>query len=108
MLLRARVVLPVAQPPIDDGAVWISGNRISSVGRWRDRAVGAGEQVEDLGDAVLLPGLVNAHCHLDYTMMRRAIQPQRSFTEWIGRINALKRSLGPDDYRAAIGRGGIW
>jgi cytosine/adenosine deaminase-related metal-dependent hydrolase len=61
--------------------------------------------VIDLGERVLMPGLVNAHCHLDYTMMRRSIQPQRSFTEWIRRINALKRSLGSEDYRAAISKG---
>jgi len=90
MLLRARVVLPVAQPPIDDGAVWISGNRIRSVGRWRDRAVGAGEQVEDLGDAVLLPGLVNAHCHLDYTDLAGEIPATRLFTDWIKSITTAK------------------
>ena len=90
MLLRARVVLPVAQPPIDDGAVWISGNRIRSVGRWRDMAVGAGEQVEDLGDAVLLPGLVNAHCHLDYTDLAGEIPATRLFTDWIKSITTAK------------------
>src|SRR2546422_7905502 len=90
MLLRARVVLPVAQPPIDDGAVWISGNRIRSVGRWRDMAVGAGEQVEDLGEAVLLPGLVNAHCHLDYTDLAGEIPATRLFTDWIKSITTAK------------------
>ncbi len=83
MLLRARVVLPVTRPPIDDGAVWISGNRIRSVGRWRDMAVSAGEQVEELGDAVLLPGLVNAHCHLDYTDLAGELPATRLFTDWI-------------------------
>ena len=36
MLLRARVVVPVSQPPIDNGAVFVSGTRIRAVGRWRD------------------------------------------------------------------------
>ncbi|HEV7867795.1 MAG TPA: amidohydrolase family protein, partial [Chthoniobacteraceae bacterium] len=53
----------------------------------------------------LLPGLINAHCHLDYTMMRHAIDPPKSFTAWVQRINALKRSLDNDDYLAAIRRG---
>ena len=105
MILRARTVVPVSHVPIEDGAVVVSGNTITAVGPFAEiRAAHPGE-VTDLGERVLLPGLVNAHCHLDYTMMRRAIQPQRSFTEWIGRINALKRCLGPDDYRAAIVRG---
>ncbi len=105
MILRARTVVPVSHAPIDDGAVVISGNTITAVGRFADiRAAHPGE-VTDLGEQVLLPGLVNAHCHLDYTMMRRAIQPQRSFTSWIGRINSLKRCLGPSDYRLAVERG---
>ena len=105
MILRARVVLPISAPPIEDGAVVVTGNSITAVGRFADiRAAHTGE-VHDLGERALMPGLVNAHCHLDYTMMRRALQPQRSFTEWIRRINALKRTLGPDDYRSAIDRG---
>ncbi|MEO6739157.1 MAG: amidohydrolase family protein [Chthoniobacteraceae bacterium] len=105
MILRARSVIPVSAAPIADGAVVVTGNTIAAVGPFAEiRAAHTGE-VTDLGEQVLMPGLVNAHCHLDYSMMRRAIQPQRSFTEWIGRINALKRSLGPDDYRAAIQRG---
>ena len=105
MILRARTVVPISHAPIEDGAVVVSGNTITAAGPFAEiRAAHSGE-VTDLGERVLLPGLVNAHCHLDYTMMRRAIQPRRSFTEWIGRINALKRSLGPDDYRAAIVRG---
>ena len=105
MILRARCVVPVCGTPISDGAVVVAGNTIAAVGPFAEiRAAHSGE-VTDLGESVLMPGLVNAHCHLDYSMMRRAIHPQRSFTEWIGRINALKRSLGPDDYRAAIVRG---
>ena len=105
MILRARAVIPISAAPIHDGAVVVSGSTITAVGPFAEiRAAHSGE-VTDLGERILMPGLVNAHCHLDYTMMRRAIQPQRSFTEWIGRINALKRSLGPEDYRAAIVRG---
>jgi aminodeoxyfutalosine deaminase len=105
MILRARIVLPIEGAPIEDGAVAVAGNTISAVGRFADVRAASGGDVIDLGERVLMPGLVNAHCHLDYSMLRRAIQPQRSFTEWIRRINAIKRSLGPDDYRYAIARG---
>ena len=75
--LRARVILPVSQPAIEDGAVFISRGRIAAVGRWRDLRAKAPAQVRDLGEAILLPGLVNAHCHLDYTDMAGAIPPTR-------------------------------
>jgi cytosine/adenosine deaminase-related metal-dependent hydrolase len=82
----------------------VEGNAIAAVGPWDELRAREGE-VFELGESVLMPGLVNAHCHLDFTMMRRAISPQRSFTAWIRRINALKRSLSDDDYLAAIATG---
>ena len=86
MFLRARVVLPVAQPPIDDGAVLVSGQRIEAVGRWKDlRSRGAGPVVH-LDGTILMPGLVNAHCHLDYTDMAGEIAPTKRFTDWIKTI----------------------
>src|SRR6266487_3666890 len=90
MILRARVVLPVTRPPIDDGAVLISGNRIRTVCGWRDLSVRAGEQVVELGDTVLLPGLVNSHCHLDYTDLAGEIPATKLFTDWIKSITTAK------------------
>ena len=90
MLLRARIVLPIARPPIEDGAVLISGRRIVAVGAWPELAAAAGNRVVDLGESVLLPGLVNAHCHLDYTDMAGKIPPPKNFADWIQAIVALK------------------
>ena len=61
-----------------------------TVSRWRDQTVPVGEPVVDLGETVLLPGLVNAHCHLDYTDMAGEIAPTRFFTDWIKTITAAK------------------
>lgn len=104
-ILRARQVLPVTGPVIGNGAVVVSGNAVTAVGPWDEICGSHGGNIVDLGEQILMPGLVNAHCHLDYTMMRRAISPQRSFTEWVRRINALKRTLSDDDYRNAIAKG---
>lgn len=90
LLLRARVVLPVSQPPIEDGAVLVSGNRIASVGSRTDLSRLSGNTMVDLGDSILLPGLVNAHCHLDYTRMAGTVPPQKSFTDWIKLITTAK------------------
>ncbi|HKS38835.1 MAG TPA: hypothetical protein VJW76_16695, partial [Verrucomicrobiae bacterium] len=90
MILRARVVLPVSSPPIEDGAVRIAGNRIVSVARWRDLAPPAGEEIVDLGNTILLPGLINAHCHLDYTGMAGRLAPTRTFVDWIKTITTEK------------------
>ena len=90
MLLRARIVLPVARPPIENGVVHVSGNRIRFVGERREFSPPPGEEIADLGDVILLPGLINAHCHLDYTDFAGKIPPTRFFTDWIKSIVALK------------------
>ena len=105
MILRARVVVPMDGPPIPDGAVAIVDHKITAVGPAADLGQDHAGPVEDLGDVALLPGLINAHCHLDYTILRRAIDPPKSFSAWVQRINAIKRSLGPEDYLKSIARG---
>jgi cytosine/adenosine deaminase-related metal-dependent hydrolase len=82
-ILRARLVLPITSGPIEDGAVRVAGNRIADVGHWKDFEPANGEEVFDLGESLLLPGLINAHCHLDYTDMAGRLTPQKSFTDWI-------------------------
>ncbi len=105
MIVRARTVVTMDGPPIENGAVAVSGNRIVDVGRFDDiKTRNAGNTV-DLGEQVLLPGLINAHCHLDYTCLRGKIPPQKSFTEWIRAINAEKATLAPKDYIASINEG---
>jgi cytosine/adenosine deaminase-related metal-dependent hydrolase len=99
------MVVPVDAPPLENGAVVVDGNSIVAVGKPGDLTWMDDGPVVDLGEVVLLPGLINAHCHLDYTMMRYAISPPKSFTAWVQRINALKRSLDSDDYLSAIERG---
>ena len=99
--LRARFVLPVGSPPIENGAVRVEGSRIVEVGPWRD----LGGTAEDLGDVVLMPGLINAHCHLDYTGMRNAILFSGKFSHWVRRLNELKRTQTDDEYLQAIAEG---
>ncbi|MGO8675710.1 MAG: amidohydrolase family protein [Limisphaerales bacterium] len=97
MILRARVVLPLRQAPIADGAVLVRRNRIAAVGRWRDLST-LDHSVIDLGETALLPGLVNAHCHLDYTDMAGLFLPPRVFTDWLKLMNAAKAGWTTTDY----------
>jgi cytosine/adenosine deaminase-related metal-dependent hydrolase len=98
MILRARVVVPVLQPPIENGAVVISHDRIRAVGLWPDlRPRQTGEMV-DFGEVMLVPGLVNAHCHLDYTDMAGLLPPPKTFTDWIHLMIAAKAQWEYPDY----------
>ncbi len=97
-LLRARVVLPVSGPPVADGVVRLAGNRIESLIRRRDLPESDRAAVVDLGDVILAPGLVNAHCHLDYTSMAGQIAPPRTFIDWIKLITTSKAGAIYSDF----------
>lgn len=90
MLLRARLVVPGRRRPIENGALALADGRIAAVGRWPDLARTFTGPPCDLGEVLLLPGLVNAHCHLDYTDMAGLLPPPKRFTDWIKAITALK------------------
>jgi cytosine/adenosine deaminase-related metal-dependent hydrolase len=98
LLLRARWLLPVSRPPIRDGAVWIGGNRVLRVGTWADLRRAEAQAVVDLGDSLLMPGLVNAHCHLDYTDMAGQFPPPAIFSDWLKLITATKAGWTFSDY----------
>ena len=105
MIIRARIVVTMHGAPIENGAVAVSGNRIVDVGRFDDIKTRSAGNTVDLGEQALLPGLINAHCHLDYTCLRGKIPPQKSFTDWVRAINAEKAKLSPEDFLASINDG---
>ncbi len=89
-LIRARTVWPGDRPPIENGGLAVAHGRILHVGKWADlRRTFAGPW-QDLRETLILPGLVNAHCHLDYTAMAGLIPPVRSFTDWVKSITTIK------------------
>ncbi len=61
---RAAKVLPISGPPIDDGVVLTKDGLIVAVGRTRDVQVPAGYELIDCGDAWIIPGIVEMHCHI--------------------------------------------
>lgn len=101
LLLRARLALPVVQPPIEDAGIRVRGTRIEAVGAWKSlRRRHTGPRL-DLGETLVLPGLINAHCHLDYTHMAGMFPPPRSFTDWIKSITVAKQTWSDGEFRAS-------
>src|SRR5207248_11472586 len=102
MIIRSRIVATMDGPPIENGVVAISGSRIIDVGNFPEvSARHSGQEIVDLGEQALLPGFINAHCHLDYTCLRGKIPPQQSFADWIRAINAEKAKVTKEDYLAS-------
>jgi cytosine/adenosine deaminase-related metal-dependent hydrolase len=85
---RAAWVVPVATPPIRDGWVDVEDGRIAGVGQNAAHA----DDANDLGSVVLMPGLVNAHTHLELSYLRQQIPPSDRFVSWVRYVMASRRS----------------
>src|SRR5579871_6706157 len=96
--IRARWVLPVTGPPIEPGEVVVEGERIVEVRAARGRV--SAKEVLDFGEAVLMPGLVNVHTHLDFTVMRGLLE-DIEFFPWIRELTARKAALTWEDWIAS-------
>ena len=89
--LRARWVFPVAGPPLRDAAVTISQGRIVAVGSPPDDV-----PIEDLGQAAIVPGLVNAHTHLEFSDLASPIgRPGMGLVEWLGSVVRHRANAPP-------------
>lgn len=98
---HARWVLPITAPPLHDGTVVVQGERIVWVGARRNAPAG---RDEDLGEVILLPGLVNAHTHLDLTVMRGFLEGL-SFFSWIRTLTTARGELRHEDFLASARHG---
>ncbi len=92
-IYAARWVLPMDAPPMEHGEVVVEDGLIAAV---RTRQTPAAE-CRDFGDAVLLPGLVNAHSHLEYTALRGFLEDV-PFFPWVRALTAAKASFTADDW----------
>jgi cytosine/adenosine deaminase-related metal-dependent hydrolase len=104
---HAPWVLPISGPPVRDGWVAVEDGRIVATGHGLPQNEGA-ELLEamdhDLGDVVLMPGLVNAHTHLELSYLRGLVSPTGSFVDWIRQVIVARRRY-PDPNDPVISQG---
>jgi len=103
-IYSARWVLPVSSAPIEHGAVAVDGPLIAGIG---DAAAIASRfpdaRIESFGESVILPGLVNAHSHLELTALRGYLENEESdFFAWLRKLTIARlERMTPDDIRVS-------
>lgn len=107
MLLLARYVLPMSGPHIEDGAVCVRGSEIVAVGpRAELLAAYPGEEVTDYGLAVLMPGFIDLHTHMEYTIYRGVVD-DLPYTEWKMAVQGREALLSGQDWKDSAVLGAV-
>jgi len=101
MILQSRAIWASKGNLIVGGAIRVRGERIAGIGSRRDISPEPGEPVVDLGDSIIFPAFINAHCHLDYSGLAGELSPGTSFADWLAQIVSIKQSLTHDDHETA-------
>ena len=98
---HARWILPISEPPIRDGWLAVDRGRVAALGAAGKRVLTDGAEVVDLGDVAVMPGLVNAHTHLELSYLRDEVAPASQFVTWIRGVMKARRER-PDPSGAEI------
>ncbi len=94
----ARRIVTLAGPPLDGGCIVVQGGKIAAVG---PRRIATG-RVVDLGDALIAPGFVNAHTHLEFSGLTKPLGTAgMNFASWLREVIAFRRE-GPFDPQPAV------
>ena len=95
MIFACRWLLTIEQPPIEGGWIETSGGIVRRVGAGRPPSGAV-----DLGDVAVLPGLTNAHTHLELSWLAGRIPPSGSFVDWVRALLVARGDRGAPNHES--------
>src|SRR4051794_18379529 len=98
--ITARWLFPADGPPLANGVIVLAGDQFAAIEPHGTRTADI-----DLGDVAILPGLVNAHTHLDLTGLRGKCPPTPDFTQWLRGVIAHRRKQTAEQIQDEIKTG---
>ncbi len=112
ILYRARFLLPISAPPLENAALIVVGGRIVAVDTFQKlSAAHPGAAIVDFGDSALLPPMVNAHTHLELSSFAdwaaSAAEPEapQNFVDWILWLLRVRRSVTAEQLNTSLAAG---
>ncbi|MDT7541945.1 MAG: aminodeoxyfutalosine deaminase [Acidobacteriota bacterium] len=109
-IYSAQWLLPISSAPIENGALAVEGSRIVGVGALDDLAARFQDAArEEFGEAVVIPGLVNCHSHIELTAMRGHLEDaEANFLAWLLKLTiAREQRMTREDVRVSATWGAI-
>ena len=110
-IFSASYILPISSPPLAGGAIAVDNGRIIDVGTVSDLCRAYSAVVHEFPGAVILPGMVNAHSHLELThfpswKLRKGIDYlPRTYVDWVIQIIKIRRALTRDELVHSVREG---
>jgi cytosine/adenosine deaminase-related metal-dependent hydrolase len=86
--IRARWVFPADTEPLEDALIVIEDGQIADIQCCKSND----PSITDLGNVAIIPGLINAHAHLEFSDLSEPIQPPNPFTGWIKNLMGYRNS----------------
>ncbi len=103
---RAKFVLAESDLLMQNASVHISDpGRISRVEPWRELPLDSELEVVDWGNSVIMPGLVNAHTHLELTHLHQKVTEFSCFTDWLSKLVKARGVWSVEEYHASVREG---
>jgi len=84
--------------PIDDGCIVHDGHIIHGVGSYSELKNTCSGKVTDLGEVTLVPGLINAHCHLKLSKLKGKTLSGQGFIPWL--LSMMAHNYSETDFDA--------
>ena len=103
MIVRAKYIVPDSRTVNENGAVFLCHSKVVAVGTWAEiSATFPVDNVLDMGSAVIMPGWVNAHTHLELTNLHDLAKQKNRFIDWIWQIATAEQRRKPDWIQQSI------
>ncbi len=105
MILRGKYLIDSAGRVVEDAEVVVEGDKIAAI-----RVKGAGptasdSEVLDLGNVALLPGLVNAHTHLELSAAAPQVKSRPRFTDWLRQVAGVTSAWSDETFGSSLAQG---
>ena len=105
-ILKAKYLITNPESCIENSAIAVKGTKIHRVGTFDEiKALTNVDKIIDLGNAIIIPGLINIHTHLDLTNLHNRIKPTSNFTHWVFQIVGTRIRWKEEDYISSIEKG---
>lgn len=108
-LIKARWIVPVTSAPLEFGSLEIEGDRIVGVfnaqqTQERLRQSERAFAMRDFGNAIVIPGLINLHTHLDITATE-SFDNSSGLFDWIDGLIAICKTWAPETFLGSAQEG---